>query len=84
LMDVFEPKLAIIKRTVASWAHYAFHDEDMALRSQEWVERYKNTKIREIVASSLDQTNSLQDKQECQQNTRNHGLLNRESSRLGR
>jgi hypothetical protein len=42
LMDIFESKLAIIKRTVASWPRYAFHEEDMALRSQEWVERYKN------------------------------------------
>jgi hypothetical protein len=44
-MDVFESKLAIIKRTFASWPCYAFHDEDMALPSQEWVERYKNKHV---------------------------------------
>jgi hypothetical protein len=44
-MDVFESKVAIIKRTVASWPRYAFLEEDMALRSPKWVERYMNKRV---------------------------------------
>ncbi|KAI2509492.1 hypothetical protein MHU86_4869 [Fragilaria crotonensis] len=45
LPHLFDIKLSMVMRTVALWPRYAYHEEDVQLRSPDWKVRYNNKRI---------------------------------------
>jgi hypothetical protein len=45
LRKIFTQKLALVISAVNRWPRYAYHAEDVALRSEKWKERYKNKRV---------------------------------------
>ena len=45
LRNIFDKKLAMVRKAVHLWPRFASHDEDMQLRRQHWKERYKNARV---------------------------------------
>jgi hypothetical protein len=45
LRTIFDRKLALVTRAVVTWPRYAYHEEDVQLRSSKWKERYEGKRI---------------------------------------